>query len=193
MNKNFALKIVLLAFCATVESGIVTINFPDDNFNLRSLNGALQLSTKNNQVQVKTPNSKSAVYDFSSIAIRNSGNNDPSPSDENNGRVANNDQLLLKGSKLLDEWLNSTSLFSAADFYLFKVTNTKNVFGNSVQEVGPFRFLQKRHYEVEKWSNDEKYVEVRQTKSYSFIGNNTRQLEEQITVLNVPLLVSLVF
>ena len=40
-----------------------------------------------------------------------------------------------------------------------------------------------------RWSKDENYVDVLQTKSYSFIGNVTQPLNEQITVLNVPLIV----
>lgn len=194
MNKSFALKILLVAFCATVESGIVTINFPDDDFDLRLLNGTLQLSTKNNQVIIKTPTSNSSVHDFSSVAIRNFGNNYPSPLGENNRRtkVANNDQLLLKGSKKLDEWLNASHIFSAADFSLFNVTDTQHLIGDSIKEVGPFQFFEKRYYEVQGWSDDEKYVEVKQRKSYSFIGNVTQPLEERITVLNVPLMVNLV-
>lgn len=61
--------------------------------------------------------------------------------------------------------------------------------GDSVREVGPFTFFQKVNYEVLSWSKDENYVVVKQTKSWSFIGNVTAPLDERITVLNVPLIV----
>ena len=61
--------------------------------------------------------------------------------------------------------------------------------GDSVREVGPYRFFQSSVYEVQGWSKDENYVEVIQRKSYSFIGNVTWPLKERISSLNVPLVV----
>ena len=108
------------------------------------------------------------------------------PSDENSGA---DEQPLQKGTKKFNEWLNSQNLFHATDIYLFDVTDPEHVIGDSVREVGPFRFFQKRAYEVLRWSEDENYVEIIEKKRYSMIGNVTKPLNQQITVLNVPLVV----
>ena len=50
---NLAFGVLLLAFCSSVESGVITINFPEDDYELRLQNGNLQLFTNNALLSIK--------------------------------------------------------------------------------------------------------------------------------------------
>ena len=55
MKKSLAFKLLLLAFCAGVESGIITIELPEEDYHLKLANGTIQLnlSTNNSLVSIK--------------------------------------------------------------------------------------------------------------------------------------------
>lgn len=76
---------------------------------------------------LKTPTSKSIVRNVSSVTIQNSGGFQY-PCDENLGK---NEQPLQKGSKKLNDWLNSEHLLHATDFFLFNVTDPDHVIGKT--------------------------------------------------------------
>lgn len=184
-------NVVLLAcFCAATESGIITIEFPDEDYVPKLLNGTLELLTNHTFFNIKTPQSSSLLQNFGPVHIVNGGK---ARVEETSGDQSSRDQLLVKGSKRLQDWLSSSNLEHTTTIHLFNVTNTKQLYGQSVQLVGPFKFRQDRTYTVEKFTDDERYVVVKQSKKYHLTDKSSHELEKPITILNAPLIVSFKF
>ena len=183
---NLIIGFALLAICAAVESAIITIEFPDENVSTRRLDETLQLYANHSSIRIRTPQSSRLVQHSGPVKILNHGES----SLRSSQGAQNRDELLVKGSKKLENWLHSSNLDHSTTIHLFNVTNTERLYGDSVQLVGPFKFRQERTYTVDHFTDDEQFVVVKQSKKYQLIDNTNRLLERPITILNAPLIVS---
>lgn len=97
----------------------------------------------------------------------------------------------MKNSKKLNSWINNDKLSFETDFYFFNITNAEGIMKRKekpiLEQVGPYRFQEKRIYDVKGWSKDEEHLNIRYKKNYFPL---TKSLDDKITVLNVPLIVS---
>ena len=73
---------------------------------------------------------------------------------------------------------------------LFNITNYQAVLNGSIPVLHEeeFRFEQKRTIQVLGWEDDERFLQVKQIKHYTYVS--LRDLETKITTINYPLIVS---
>ena len=107
------------------------------------------------------------------------------------------DNLLLPGSKRVENFVNSTDLNAFTYFYLFSVLNAEELVASGfgvkpkLKEIGPFRFRTATVVDVNWDTQFQRPSEVKMfIQKKCFYDGNPTFLDEKITTLNVPLAVS---
>lgn len=188
----------------------------DKNVAKITLGGEVKLSISGNQVKLtsnsdrvllQTSTGSILVSNFSMLSLNilgsnhsNDTNNHPNPfnptepeeptSETPTDSKPNKDELLLANSTRFKDWLNSTNLFHGTVITLFNITNYQAVLNGSIPVLHEeeFRFEQKRTIQVLGWEDDERFLQVKQIKHYTYVS--LRDLETKITTINYPLIVS---
>ena len=177
----------------------------DREVQISAKDGRIKLTGNSDRVTLITPAGNIVLTNFSALSFTIFGSNQSTPSngsvDEHNGveenepetptdSEAQQDELLLANSTRFENWLNSTNLFHGTIISLFNITNYDAVLNGSVPALQEeeFRFKQKRTIQVAGWEENERFVKVKQTKHYHYVS--LRDLDERITTINYPLVVS---
>lgn len=98
----------------------------------------------------------------------------------------------MNGSEKLESLINSTARTYQTKFCVFNVTNPNAIRNGSkpmLNEICGFKLRGDRKFEVLDWEQNEKYVNLRQVRNYTYVGSSDL-LDQNITTLNVPLIVS---
>lgn len=183
-----------------LDKGAVQISAEDSH---------IKLTGKSDRITIVTSVGNIVLTNFSSLLFTVFGFNQSKPLNETGTVDAHNgaeedspepepptdfearqDELLLANSTRFKNWLNSTNLFHGTIITLFNITNYAAVLNGSIPVLKEeeFRFEQKRTIQVAGWEADERFVKVKQTKHYYHVS--LRDLEQEITTINYPLVVS---
>ena len=101
-------------------------------------------------------------------------------------------KTLAAHSKRLNEWVNSVNVSHSTAFYLFNVTpNATDPAGIPLTfaQVGPFRFKQEREINTIGYVDHQRNLVFSMRKYYHYIDEGA-DLNQKITLLNIPLMVS---
>lgn len=98
------------------------------------------------------------------------------------------DSTLANNSKRLHDWVHSVNVSHSMSFYLFNVTN-EELKKPTLAQVGPFKFSEKREINVIGHEDHERLLVFSMRKFYHYIDEGA-DLDQSITVLNIPLMVS---
>jgi hypothetical protein len=118
--------------------------------------------------------------------------------------ILNKELPLKDGSKAYDRWKN-LDVPMDINFWIFSVKNPDEVAHNDVkpiiEEKGPYIFKEKREKFdiVNGYGGNEKHIHFREKKTYFYkekettnSGTKDISLEDEVTILNVPLMVSII-
>jgi hypothetical protein len=101
---------------------------------------------------------------------------------------------LLNNSKPFLKWSNPAE---DTEFkfiiYLFNVTNPDGIENGEkpvLEEAGPYVFLQKKIFNIYDWNNDRTLLNFKMKRVFYPDEASKEKLNDQITTLNVPLIVS---
>lgn len=78
---------------------------------------------------------------------------------------------------------------------MFNVTNPNEIRKGAipvVQEIGPYEFIEKKEWTLYDWQADDTLLDYKMTRRFFHNSNSKGNLDDRVTMLNVPLVVSVV-
>lgn len=101
----------------------------------------------------------------------------------------------MNNSKPFENWSNpaSDTQFKFT-LYLFNVTNPKEVEEGKerpiVRELGPYEYLQHKKFHIYDWEEEENLLNFKMERVFYRDESCKGDLDDEVTILNVPLIVS---
>ena len=172
----------------------VQISTSDDHIKLTGKIDRVLLTSSTGSILMSNFSSLSLILFGSNQSNQPNGTNstdaDDRPDEPGTPTEVRHDDLLLANSTRFKNWVNSTNLFHGRIVTLFNITNYNAVLNGSIPvlQEEEFRFEQKRTIQVIDWEEDERFVKIKQIRHYSYAS--PRDLEQTITTINYPLVVS---
>lgn len=101
----------------------------------------------------------------------------------------------MNNSKPFEKWSNpAEDTQFRLTLYLFNVTNPKEVKEGTekphVRQLGPYEYMQKRKFHIYDWEQEENLLNFKMERVFYRDEHCKGDLNDTVTILNVPLIVS---